>query len=744
MKPLFALALFVGHLSASAQWDLVTPIKTRSEFTALHMVSDAVGFAVDRPMGAILRTSDGGFHWERMMNNSTNNPIGMHVWDDQRAIVVGESGSVYRTTDAFTTITGTSNVLFGHFNCVFFVNDTLGWAGTGAGRVYRSTDAGATWTLMDSGLGASNDIHAIQFLDTQTGYLTCAGGGTVRKSTDGGLTWQESWGGANTTFLDMHFYDESTGVCVGLPNIVVRTTDGGLSWDSIPSNSTYIMNSLAAQGDTLVACGWWGRTIRSTDAGLTWTEIQVGSSEHRSVAITPNGAGLLGTDGRIQRTNDMGLTWAVTNDGTWHTRLNKVSFMDADTGVAIGWATMGGFEAGLLRTTDGGRHWEKAGGGGLGVHLTPAGEGCLGGSNGAFARTLNGFNERILGNGPLIAIRCTWTLGAGTHLVGGGYVNGGIYRTTNNGQTWTRVLDAGNITISDLWFVNDQQGYAVGEYGDNYRTLDGGLTWQPLPAMSGSHTVFFLNEQLGWTQNHRTTDGGGTWTVMGGTPQNTMSIFFTDADTGYAVGYTAQTVRTVDGGITWENFLPEILNASVGDAAFVDGSIVVACNNGDIFRAFVSCPAQAMVPTITADGDVLCVNTAGSAQWYLDSEPIADGDSLCLTTIGPGSYQVVVTETTGCVSAPSAPHVVISTGLGVAEAQGAARLYPNPANDRLRIEPGHMLPTNVVLVDAQGRIVREDRINGGGTIDVSALPAGLYVVRLVSGQEVAGLRFLKE
>ena len=158
MRPFYTLIVaLISSLALSQEWELVTPIKTRSEFTALHMVSDAVGFAVDQPMGAILRTYDGGVHWERMVNNLTNNPIGMHVWDDQRAIVVGESGSVYRTTDAFTTITGTSNVLYGHFNCVFFVNDTLGWAGTGAGRVYRSTDAGANWTLMNSGLGTSND-----------------------------------------------------------------------------------------------------------------------------------------------------------------------------------------------------------------------------------------------------------------------------------------------------------------------------------------------------------------------------------------------------------------------------------------------------------------------------------------------------------------------------------------------------------------------------------------------------------
>lgn len=743
MRHSFLFSALLISLGTCAQWELVTPIKTRSEFTALHMESDAVGFAVDNPMGAILRTSDGGYHWERMVNGLTNNPIAMHVWDDQRAIVVGENGSVYRTTDAFTTISGSSNVLFGHFNCVFFVNDTLGWAGTGEGRVYRSTDAGANWTLMNSGLGTSNDIHAIQFLDTQTGYLACAGGGTVRKSTDGGLTWQPSWGGANTTFLDLHFFDDLTGVCVGLAGNVVRTTDGGATWDSIPSNSNYIMNSLDVQGTVMVACGWWGRTIRSTDAGLSWTEIQVGNSEHRSISLLPSGQAVMGTDGRIHGSDDLGLTWTIRHLGTYHTRLNKVSFMDADTGVAVGWLTTGGLESGLLRTTDGGSTWRNAGTGGLGVHVATTGPGCLGGGSGAFARTTNGFATRTPVAGPNVAIRCTWSIDANTYLVAGGAVFGGIYRSANSGQTWTQVLNVGNITINDLWFVNDTLGFAVGEYGDNYRTVDGGLSWQPLPPISGSHTVFFLDEQLGWTRNYRTTDGGVTWTLMGGTPQQTMSIFFTDPDTGYAVSYTGQTVRSVDGGITWNNLLPDILNTSVGDAAWVDGAIVIACNNGDIFRAQVSCPATAYVPVINSTGSSLCVSTDGTAQWYLNGNLLPGGNSPCIEPDATGAYTVVVTDPLGCVSAASAPVQIVITGIPTA-AEAGTRIFPNPATDLVRIERTSAEPATVTILDQQGRLMQRTRITGSTSIDISRLVPGVYIVRIAAGPAVESVRLLKQ
>ena len=745
MRHTFLLSALLLSFATHAQWELVTPIKTRSEFTALHMVSDAVGFAVDNPMGAILRTSDGGHHWERMVNGLTNNPIGMHVWDDQRAIAVGENGSVYRTTDAFTTITSSNNVLFGHFSCVFFVNDTLGWAGTGAGRVYRSTDAGANWTLMNSGLGTSNDIHGIQFLDTQTGYLVCAGGGTVRKSTDGGLTWQESWGGANTTFLDLHFFDDLTGVCVGLAGIVVRTTDGGSTWDSIPSNSNYIMNSLDAQGDVLVACGWWGRTIRSTDAGLSWTELQVGNSEHRSISLLPSGQAVMGTDGRIHGSSDLGLTWSIRHLGTFHTRLNKVSFMNADTGVAVGWQTTGGLESGLLRTIDGGRSWTNAGTGGLGVHVNPAGQGCLGGGSGAFARTANGFDTRTPGSGPNVAIRCTWTIDANTHFVAGGAVFGGIYRTTNAGASWTQVLNVGNITISDLWFTSAQNGYAVGEYGDNYRTTDGGATWVPMTGTPGGHTVFFLDEDHGWMKYRRTVDGGATWTDINGA-QTTMSMFFTSVDTGYTVMSSGQTLKTVDGGLTWVTILPEILNTTVGDATYVDGAIVIVCNNGDIFRAQIGCPAITAVPVITENGNTLCTTTSGTAQWFRNGEPLAGDGSNCIEAVETGAYTVVVTDALGCVSAPSSPVQVIQTLTAEQVALTGLLVFPNPATQLVRIaHPGYTGASQVMIMDAHGRMVWSGRMVGTGfSVDVSNWSPGLYLVRLITPSGTEVVRFVKE
>lgn len=743
MRHTLHLASLLLAIGTHAQWELVTPIKTRSEFEAIRMVNGTVGYALDKPMGAILRTRDGGANWERMANNLGNAPVALFMWDELRGIAVGEGGQVYRTSDGFGTITGAQNPTFGELSCVHFVNDTLGWAGSLTGKIFRSTNAGVTWTQMNSGQPTTNYMTAIQFVDTQTGYASCYAG-EMLKSTDGGLTWLAVGPFDQLVLMrDLYFYTDQVGVAVGSAGEVIRTTDGGLTWDSIPSNTTYTMRDLDAVGDTLVACGDLGRLIRSTDGGLTWTVLQAGSTDHQSLSLTPAGTAILGTNGRIQRSTDFGSTWSVLVEGTWHTRINKVSFANGDTGVAVGWQTTGGLESGLLRTVDGGRHWLKAGTGGLGVHLDPQGIGCRGGGSGAFARTNDFFASSTAATGPSVAIRCTWSVDANTHFVAGGAVLGGIYRTANGGQTWTQALNVGNITINDLWFVNDTLGFAVGEYGDNYRTTDGGLSWQPLPPISGSHTVFFLDEQLGWTRNYRTTDGGDTWTYMGGTPQQTMSIFFTDPDTGYAVSSSGQTVRSVDGGITWSNLLPDILNTTVGDAAWVDGAIVIGCNNGDIFRAQVSCPATADVPVINEAGGSLCVNTSGTVQWYLNGTVLPGGNTTCIEPDATGAYTVVVTDPLGCVSAASQPYQVIATG-NQESPSPRSRIFPNPASDLIRIEHTASGTAVVTLFDLHGRIVQGAVVSGAVNLDISGLAPGLYLVRIASGQAVESVRLVKQ
>lgn len=735
MKTLFTLLFSIAcAIGSVAQWELLTPIKNTSEFEDLVMVNDLVGYAADRPTRTILATEDGGNTWQRRQHLLGNNPLAIHMWDEERGIIVGNTGSTIRTTDGFRTVVGSSNPTYGHLNCVFFLNDTLGWVGTQSGRIYRSTNAGVSWSLMQSGQSTSNYITSIQFVDELVGYASCYGGGRVLKSVDGGQTWV-SIAPVDLVFIrDLHFSDAMNGVAVGHAGHVIRTTDGGANWTFMPSNTTYNLVSLSVQGQQMVACGWWGRAIHSTNGGLTWTEQTFGQ-EHMSVSLTPSGFGLMGGIARIFRTTDFGATWTLFKDGTSSSTIEKISFANENIGVA----------GNGLRTTDGGRTWIAAPSGGLGVHINPNGSGSRGGSSGSFGRTTDMFETSIFATGPNMAIRCTWSMNETTHFVGGGHVNGGIYRTTNSGSSWVRVLDQGNTIINDLWFVNDTLGFAVGEDGNSHRTVDGGLTWQNMGG-SGGHTIFFMDELYGWTKLGRTTDGGLTWTLMGGTPQSCKSIFFTSRDTGYAVSTTGQVVRSLNGGQSWAFFLAPPPFGGINDAAYVDGYIIIAGSYGDIYRSQrIGCSSTPWVPEVQVDGNTLCTPIGGVIQWYFNMVPIEGGTTDCIEAEQSGNYHVIVTDELNCTSTASAPVQVITTHVDNVSNSSSMMLYPNPVLQYVRLDRKASTQATVSFIDAQGRIVLVQRVVGGNTVfDVSDLDAGLYLVRVADERGAEVLRLVKE
>lgn len=161
---------------------------------------------------------------------------------------------------------------------------------------------------------------------------------------------------------------------------------------------------------------------------------------------------------------------------------------------------------------------------------------------------------------------------------------GGIFRTTDGGATWTDMTAAGMYTnaasfCNYVFFLTPSVGITAGDPhpGNNneheiWRTTDGGNTWSLVPGanipnpVSGEYGYVNVYEKHGTTHAwlgtnrgrvYRTTDAGLTWSVSTVNASNTINdIAFTDANNGIVVTFVGTTTtstiyRTSDGGATW-------------------------------------------------------------------------------------------------------------------------------------------------------------------------------------------------
>jgi len=361
-----------------------------------------------------------------------------------------------------------------------------------------------------------------------------------------------------------------------------------------------------------------------------------------------------------------------------------------------------------------------------------------------------------------------------------GYIvgdSGIILKTTDGGTNWTIQSSGITYDLYSVHFTDPNRGYAAGRSDTILSTNDGGNIWT-LHSSGISEpvaSVYFTDTDTGYAACGnliiQTTNGGTQWSIIYTdtlSRNNLTSIFFPDANTGYAGstrsyisgGIDGYIIKTSNGGTAWTREYEELsrdegltslyfISADTGYAVGYDwgqGGLILKTTNGgaDWTHHFIAgnwntlnsvCFTDAITGYVVGEsslGGIIFKTKNGGTDWSqqlpgtqnglnsinfpeTDTGYIVGNKGTILKTTNGGGYPAGVDD-----------RLSISNSL---------KIYPNPSRDKITIETTENGHLSILTLSSQKLITCQ--ITGPKTqLDISNLPTGIYYVRVISGSGV--------
>lgn len=188
------------------------------------------------------------------------------------------------------------------------------------GHVLLSEDQGRTWRQVEVPSRAT--LTGVHFHDRQLGWAV-GHDATILRTRDGGHTWERVYHDPQeeSPLFDVWFPDSKNGFAIGAYGLFLVTADGGDSWQrqTVREYDDFHLHHMARSGTgRLYMAAEAGTIYRSDDDGRTWVSLPspyVGSF-FGTLPLEDDALLLFGLRGHMFRSEDAGETWAAVETGT--------------------------------------------------------------------------------------------------------------------------------------------------------------------------------------------------------------------------------------------------------------------------------------------------------------------------------------------------------------------------------------------------------------------------------------------
>ncbi len=219
--------------------------------------------------------------------------------------------------------------------------------------VFTTTDRAVSWNINLDIL--KSWLKSVSMV-SKTGFVAVGNRATIIKSTDGGDNWTSIPAPVNSEarhFNAVHFVDTGIGYIAGgwLANdsiqTILKTIDGGASWSVQRDSFGYWLTSISFSNATNgVAVGSKGTVLRTTDGGANWNKValtgNIANRDFTKVYFTTATTGFIVGGNRsndsiqtILKTTNGGANWSIIRDNLGP-MLNGIDFASATQAYAVG------------------------------------------------------------------------------------------------------------------------------------------------------------------------------------------------------------------------------------------------------------------------------------------------------------------------------------------------------------------------------------------------------------------------